>query len=158
MEIEIIDMPEVEPKKHPLLVESKFPANILGKALFVQLISGLSENPVRFVLHDKFSGIRKMIVVKVADTIIETPIEKAHKAFEKAAEQIREVSAPIPVSASAAVVPRSPKVIPSPTLTPKTPPAPTAVVSRVSAPPPTAPKLSVPGKPPSPKLPPNLKK
>lgn len=158
MEIEIIDMPEVEPKKHPLLVESKFPANILGKALFVQLISGLNENPVRFVLHDRFSGMRKMVVVKVADTIVETPMEKAHKAFEKAAEQIREVSAPMPVSAPAAMVPRSPKVIPSPTLAPKAPPAPTAVVSRVSAPPPTAPKLSVPGKPTVPKPPAFIKK
>ena len=63
MEVVITDLPNVPEKTHPLLVESKFPANILGSYLFVQLVSSLSENPVKFILHDKMSGKRKLFTV-----------------------------------------------------------------------------------------------
>lgn len=172
MKITLEELPK-SIKGHPLLESPQYAAQLAGHSLFFQVMSGLGENPVRVILHDKFSGERKLLVIecegKLSKAAVEanTPDHAHWKSAEvseskvkipviKPAPLIQKVEIPALPSAGPKVT-RSPIISPSPSLAPKVAPAPKLVPSGGSpAPSPSAsPKVGSP----SPKiLSPQIKK
>lgn len=127
MEVEISDMPKEEPGKHPLLSRAQYAAQLAGHSLFFQVMSGLSENPVRVVLHDKYSGIQKLLTITLEERLLpQAVIQTAPTPVEK------------PVVKRVKIVQLPPISQPVPTPTP--PPSP-----RQLTPSPPAPRLNTPG-------------
>jgi hypothetical protein len=124
MKVTITDLESAPAGKHPLLSQAQYAAQLAGSSLFFQVMSGLSENPVKVILHDKFSGERKLLVIETAKEL------SAHlKTVDFS--QIKEVA----ISEVSKKVPPAPVVKPvstpslSPGLSPKVAPAPKLVPS-----------------------------
>lgn len=140
MKVTISDLESAPAGKHPLLSQAQYAAQLAGSSLFFQVMSGLSENPVRIILHDKFSGERKLLVIETAKEL------SAHlktvdfsQIKEVAISEVSEKAPPVPV-----VKPVSTPSL-SPGLSPKVAPAPKLVPSGgIPAPkPPDTPKVVV---------------
>ena len=142
MHIEIIDWEDVPKGTHPLHASPQYAANLAGGSLFFQVMSGLTENPVKIILHDRFSGKRKVLIVETAREL--SPLLKSED--PKVQAEVRKVSLPREAPPAAVVKP-APKVISTPQVAPKAPPAPKLVPSG-GAP---APKLVPSGGAPAPK-------
>ena len=124
MKVTITELEGAPAGKHPLLSQAQYAAQLAGSSLFFQVMSGLSENPVRVILHDKFSGERKLLVIETAKEL--SPHLKTVDFSQIKEVAISEVSKNAP---PAPVV--KPALTPSlsPSLSPKIPPAPKLVPS-----------------------------
>ena len=124
MKVTITELESAPAGKHPLLSQAQYAAQLAGSSLFFQVMSGLSENPVRVILHDKFSGERKLLVIETAKEL--SPHLKTvdfSQIKEVALSGISEKAPPVPQ-----VKPVSPPSL-SPSPSPKVPPAPKLVPS-----------------------------
>lgn len=63
MQIDVKELPEVEPGRNPLLVSHQYAAQLAGSSIFFQVVSGLSEHPVRIIVHDRLSGERSELTI-----------------------------------------------------------------------------------------------
>jgi len=144
MKITLEELPK-SIKGHPLLESPQYAAQLAGHSLFFQVMSGLGDNPVRVILHDKFSGERKLLVIECEGKLDKVAVEantpdhahwkpaevsesKVKPAAIKPAPLIQRVEIPALPSASPKVE-RSAAPSPSPSLTPKVAPAPKLVPS-----------------------------
>lgn len=59
-------MPKTEEGKNPFLVSAHFVSQLAGSGVFFQVMSGLTENPVRVIIHDRLTGERKMLIIEVS--------------------------------------------------------------------------------------------
>lgn len=123
MKVTISDLPSAEPGKHPLLSQAQYAAQLAGSSLFFQVMSGLSENPVRVILHDKFSGEKRLLVIETAKEL--SPHLKSvdySQIKEVAISEVSKNAPPVhvvkPVSTPSLSPGLSPKVAPAPKLVP----------------------------------------
>jgi hypothetical protein len=148
MEITLTDLPDSEPGKHPLLSSPQYAAQLAGGSVFFQVMSGLTENPVRVILHDKFSGKRKLLLIEAAREL--NPLLRSIDP-----SVIKEVQMPRPseMAPPAPTAPLKAKAVPTPSPAKTTSPAPKAVASGASLKPaPAAPKNEVKSPVPAPKV------
>lgn len=66
MKISVTELPDVQPKQNPLLSSPQYACQLAGSSLFFLVMSGLTENPVKVILHDKFSGKRQLLTIETA--------------------------------------------------------------------------------------------
>lgn len=64
MKIRIEEMPAATAGAHVLHTNPRYPAQYAGNAVFTQVITGLDENPVKIVVHDRTSGDRMLVVIE----------------------------------------------------------------------------------------------
>ena len=78
MKITISELPSVAPQTNPLLVQAQFVSQLAASGVFFQVLSGLTEVPVKVCLHDKVSGERRLLVIECAGTTSQvTSVAKA---------------------------------------------------------------------------------
>jgi hypothetical protein len=70
MKATIEDFPNVPPKDHTLLHSPHYAAQLAGSSLFFQVMTGLRENPVKIILHDRFSGERKLLTIETSEKLV----------------------------------------------------------------------------------------
>lgn len=148
MEVHIEDLEDETPGKNPLMLQSQYVSQLAGSGVYFQVKSSLTENPVRVVLHDRFSGKRKLLVITASANLgistagrVEPPAPKKNT--------IREITLPSGIEDSTNGILE--------VLLDETPPPAPVVEAKPPAPAPdTAPVPSPPApsalKPPSPKI------
>ena len=132
MKVTVTKLPETAPRSHPLHLNSKQPSQFAGHFLFTQVISGLTETPVKIILHDRLTGKRTMLEIEQEDddiVVVEPIDESSLKEVEIAAVPRLVVAVP---SRAAAPTPS-----PTPRPPPSAPPAPKAVPTVAKAPAPS---------------------
>jgi hypothetical protein len=66
MKITVSELPSVAPQSNPLLVQAQFVSQLAASGVFFQVLSGLTEVPVKVCLHDKISGERRLLIIECA--------------------------------------------------------------------------------------------
>lgn len=128
MEVTIQDLPEVGPNKNPLLVQAQFVSQLAGSGVFFQVVSSLSENPVRVILHDRISGKRKLLIIEAAmkmEKVAAAPVQQAEpKGSVKMVTlyQGDPLAPPKATPMKEKIVPVAPKPVPEQVLPQVTPP------------------------------------
>lgn len=70
MKITVSELPAVAPQANPLLVQAQFVSQLAASGVFFQVLSGLTEVPVKVCLHDKISGERRLLIIECAGTSV----------------------------------------------------------------------------------------
>ena len=124
MKITIEDLSDVPAKTNTLLHSPQYAAQLAGSSLFFQVMTGLCENPVKVILHDKFSGKRMLLTIETATALTKKPELKPEiKQVQPLVKVVEAVDAPkiAPMKAPSL----SPKLSP-----PKMSPSMTAIVQQ----------------------------
>lgn len=84
MKVTVEDYKGAKPNGHPLFESGRSPAQFAGHFLFVQVLTDLSESPVKLILHDRLTGVRKLLTVEQEAVDLEMKaLEDAARAREK---------------------------------------------------------------------------
>lgn len=78
MKIEVEEMPSAQRNVNPLIADPRYPCHFIGHEMFLQVVSSITEGPVKIILHDRATGVRKMLTVvqepedfKIAEKMME---------------------------------------------------------------------------------------
>jgi hypothetical protein len=119
MKATIEDYKSVKPGSHTLHESPQYAAQLAGGGLFFQVMSGLTENPIRIILHDRFSGQRKLLTIEC-----DSPTRRASDPPVQQVVKSVQLSKNAPPSPPVSPVLKS---VPTHQVAPKVAPAPKAV-------------------------------
>lgn len=121
MKATIEDYKSVKPGSHTLHESPQYAAQLAGGGLFFQVMSGLTENPIRIILHDRFSGQRKLLTIECdapARRAADVPIQHQVKNVQPSknappSPPVSPVLKSVPTHQVAPKVPPAPKKVPT---------------------------------------------